>query len=686
MKDALGAIGAGVSYLNENNANALEFGKLNTQTTVGAALGTLAGHIKTNETAIGTITLLRGNANGKTNLVDAINAVDTALADEITNRGAAITSAIGTAGQLTGGDQTALNADYTVNQNLRALDNKKANLSGGNSFSGKQTIAGEVELTGINGLKVGGIIESGDKLTVKSGGAEITGATALNGDVTIKNGQKLTFAGVELSAVDKGVNKVSGEGSDATLATTATVMESAENGKFSVDTEDSVLESTDNTIKTALNTLGKELYSEAETREQADTSLGNRIDSLSNDLTAEVGRAQNAEQGLNNRLSSVEGHLGGWDGETHANIVKDNSISQNVMALGDDLGTMAAAAETQGNINGGAFSKDNSVAANLEKLDQAIGKLSGTGVLDDDDENTSVAHQLTTLNTKIGSSDDRISGLETLVGNPTTWNDGETVISHITAAEGNITSLTGRMNTAEGRIGNASFNTANGNFTNQTTSLTDAVNALDTAVGRVARFSEDYTGYAAGATDLTQAIAQVDTQAKANIESINTALGTALSNANGNLVAAAAFGANNTVAQNLDSLDAAIGNRGAITDTLDVLYGAAGVKNKTISKAISQIASNIGVASQITSTIEGGIKSSYTVNQNIAALNTSLQDLIGKNGSLASLLGTYDAENTHANVDSRYTVIANLENLGDKIGNLQTTATGDGHLAMSLLI
>ena len=67
-----------------------------------------------------------------------------ALADEITNRGEAIAAAIGTAGQLTGGDQVALNADYTVNQNLRALDNKKANLSGGNNFSGKQTIAGEV--------------------------------------------------------------------------------------------------------------------------------------------------------------------------------------------------------------------------------------------------------------------------------------------------------------------------------------------------------------------------------------------------------------------------------------------------------------------------------------------------------------------------------------------------------------
>ncbi|MBQ9035242.1 MAG: YadA C-terminal domain-containing protein, partial [Alphaproteobacteria bacterium] len=265
-----------------------------------------------------------------------------------------------------------------------------------------------------------------------------------------------------------------------------------------------------------------------------------------------------------------------------------------------------------------------------------------------------------------------------------------------------------------------------------TNDLASEVLRATTAEGNVASFNTNgYTGYAGGAVNLTQAITQVDTalglevtratgaeevltnnlsaevsrakdaeqtlqdniDAEAttrqeadsvlqqNIDALDgkvTAnLGT-ISSSHGNLYKAEAFSVRNTVADNLMSLDAAIGDRNAINNNLDVFYGRNGIRNKTISEAISQIASNIGVASQITSTIEGGIKSSYTVNQNIAALNTLISELEDESEDIKGLIGQYSGE--HANVDSRYTVIANLENLGDTIGNLANTRNDQGYL------
>ena len=127
----------------------------------------------------------------------------------------------------------------------------------------------------------------------------------------------------------------------------------------------------------------------------------------------------------------------------HANIDNTKSVITNVEALGDDLGVMGAT--NQGNIHGGAFSKTNTVAANLEKLDQAIGKLDSTGVLEATDTDTSVAHQLSALNDKIGGSasdinelegrmnvaETDIDNLENLVGTkPAAWGDA-TVIDKV---------------------------------------------------------------------------------------------------------------------------------------------------------------------------------------------------------------------------------------------------------------
>ena len=264
--------------------------------------------------------------------------------------------------------------------------------------------------------------------------------------------------------------------------------------------------------------------------------------------------------------------------------------------------------------------------------------------------------------------------------------------------------------------------------------LAAEVSRATAAEGNVETFnSYSYTGYAGGSINLTQAITKVDTalgnevtRATAAEGELTTNLAAEVSRAQtaeevlqsnidteeserkdadivlqqnidalgdtvttnlgkitrnyGNLNDADDFGVRNTVADNLMSLDAAIGDRSAITNGMGVLYSEAGIQGKTLSTAISQIASNIGDADDLGLTVEGGIKNSYSVNKNIAALNTLIQDWGDKSEEVIDLVGQYDPVKEHANIEKRFSVIENLENLGDKVGELETTTSNGGYL------
>ena len=80
-----------------------------------------------------------------------------------------------------------------------------------------------------------------------------------------------------------------------------------------------------------------------------------------------------------------------------------------------------------------------------------------------------------------------------------------------------------------------------------------------------------------------------------------------------------------TVEDHLVSLDNAIGNRTAMTNTMAVDYTAGGIAGKDLSTALSQVASNIGTA---TTTTFNGVAADATVNANIDAINTALGDVV----------------------------------------------------------
>ena len=89
-----------------------------------------------------------------------------------------------------------------------------------------------------------------------------------------------------------------------------------------------------------------------------------------------------------------------------------------------------------------------------------------------------------------------------------------------------------------------------------------------------------------------------------------------------------------TVEQHLTAIDAAIGNRKDITNTMSVNYDEAAIQNRNIASTISQVASNIGTAADLGENLINGVSATKTVNANIAAVNAAV-------GNIEDLKGTF---------------------------------------------
>ena len=147
-------------------------------------------------------------------------------------------------------------------------------------------------------------------------------------------------------------------------------------------------------------------------------------------------------------------------------------------------------------------------------------------------------------------------------------------------------------------IGDVSALTTSTNFTNggaiDVETISDALQGIDKTLGKI--------------------------HGLANADADGTVNNTASTVGNGTNLARGT-----TVEDHLVSLDNAIGNRRAMTNTMDVDYTADGIAGKDLSTALSQVASNIGTA---TTTTFNGVAADATVNANIDAINTALGDVV----------------------------------------------------------
>ncbi len=130
-----------------------------------------------------------------------------------------------------------------------------------------------------------------------------------------------------------------------------------------------------------------------------------------------------------------------------------------------------------------------------------------------------------------------------------------------------------------------------------------------------------------------------------------------LANADGSVNSAASTVGNGTnlargttVEDHLVSLDNAIGNRTAMTNTMAVEYTNAGIAGKDLSTALSQVASNIGTA---TTTTFNGVAADATVNANIDAINTALGDVVPTMATTHYAAGTTNLSDAVKSIDEK---------------------------------
>ena len=172
-------------------------------------------------------------------------------------------------------------------------------------------------------------------------------------------------------------------------------------------------------------------------------------------------------------------------------------------------------------------------------------------------------------------------------------------------------------------------------------SVTTALSSLDTAIGNRTITSANSAINTALATDISTAVAkigdEIGDQAYSNTKTVNygpiatnTDLTNAVSQVASNIGAAATGSKGNidgddSVNENLDALDTAIGDRTAFSTSAAVDYTTAGLNNKDMVTAVSQVASNIGapIASAQDRTT-GKVAATNTVNVNIAALDAAI--------------------------------------------------------------
>ena len=205
-------------------------------------------------------------------------------------------------------------------------------------------------------------------------------------------------------------------------------------------------------------------------------------------------------------------------------------------------------------------------------------------------------------------------------------------------------------------------------------SVTTALSSLDTAIGDRTITSANSAINTALATDISTAVAkigdEIGTQAYSNTASVNynaiaanTDLTTAVSQVSSNIGAAANGSKGNisgsdSVNANLDSLDTAIGDRTSFSTTAAVDYTTAGLNNKDMVGAVSQVASNIGAPiTSVQDRTKGKIDAGNTVNANIAALDAAI-------GA--------DVTKTYNGVATSNAINENIDAINATIGNMDT--------------
>lgn len=199
-----------------------------------------------------------------------------------------------------------------------------------------------------------------------------------------------------------------------------------------------------------------------------------------------------------------------------------------------------------------------------------------------------------------------------------------------------IMALDSAVGTMELNPGNKTFLDESGN---PITNATDALNALDGVVGNIVELEGAVEGNLADkGSDIATHLAAIDARL-GGIKALKTDEYSNLADEN------------SAVADHFKSLDGAIGNRAEFTAAGDVHYATADHDTSSLTKMISQVASNIGEFKDEYST--NHISSEATVNANLSALDSAIgtmtfdDDIAG--GDLTSTINNLNSKVNESN-------------------------------------
>ena len=579
-------------------------------TGVASNLGVLDGAVKANENTIATKSGLTDN-NLFTGLNTFKNANGVNITDDGTNTANLKIETVGSNAVLDVSGVNGVQASnfvanggkfVTTSGNFVAGDDK-VEIKSGSATMFKADNSGNIESRGTFAIKDS---EDNTKFSVdNSGNLNTSGSATVNSLAIGATGKginstgaatlaSLTFDGTNsVNAVDTGAAAIT-SGDGTTIATTATVLTSAENATYTAGTSatntangtlNGAIASLDSAIgnRGTLSTTNNHLTTTGTivaNLNALDSAIGNVSFSGTNtnsagDLTVAINNIDNA---IGNRgtLSTTNNHL-----STTGTIVTNlnaldsaignnqyaNNIGVNYAAVTNGTNLTAAINQMASNIGSapnatnGNILATNTVNQNLDRIDTKIGKLSdlfagtgstgnaitkGTGIAP-----TTVVAALNNIDETLGQIHGLKNGNSHLKSN-SNLADGTTVEQHLVSLDD--------------AIGNRNISSANTDINNATAS--NIASAMETTGNLIGSMDFDETKYIAGATNMTDALATLDK----NVERVENRLEKVEHNLKSGLAAVSALSALVPNARDCGDTQLSVGT-GMYADRVGVAFG-----------------------------------------------------------------------------------------------------------------
>ncbi len=619
------------------------------------AVLTLDGQIRTNANRIGNLNSLTGSAAGKSNLVAAVNAVDSALTKEV-NRAKGVETTLNTA------IEDEVSRATTEEGKLRtAINNEvtRAKKVEGNLNNLQVTIPDGLDVNLVNAINsLKGTVDDLD-VQIQNTGTDIGSLTDLKHNA-ISDKTKVTKAINSLA-----VNVANGMGGSFNTSGTWSGTASTYLGNKTVynllgavqhvsDAIGTVEDfgatpanglSVSNTVNKNLTALSSSLTNEIRRATREETTLHN-------DIAAETTRATEAEEQLDAKIDSevtrargVEGVLANLHGHATGssnlvaaiNAVDQATYDENTRALDAEatlrtsITAETARARTAEETNAAnianevtrATQVENTLTTNLNTLTSTVGNL-GNITSNAVSSRSSVTNAINSLannvSTGMGGS---FNGDGVWSGSVQTYKDTNPVtvyritdaIDHISNTIGSVADL-GYTGTSTPKNGLSKSNTVNANLA-----------ALNKAMGDVSIFkSNTYNNQAKNATDVVDAITKIDNYV--------STIGGGIGDLGALTHPAITVSQRSKITSAVNSLATNVANGmggtftegpGTWSDSIQTYKNTSPVQVSSIMDAVKYVAGAnvIGTAAELGAEVNG-ISKNNTINANIGAVNSKL--------------------------------------------------------------